>query len=202
VLGFYVSSHPLARHEAQIRAFGNATIGRLASLEDQTSVTVGGLIAGVRLRTDKNEKRYAQLLFEDMEGAVNVMVFNKTYERVRDTLAEDRIVFVRGRVDRRQNEPGIIADDVTPVERAEELLTRQAVICLDAAGLEAAKLEELKELLKAHRGEVPLQFRLRTHNRCLVELRAGREFGVRPSRHLVEDVTRLLGEGHLVYSGA
>jgi DNA polymerase III subunit alpha len=201
VLGFYVSSHPLARYENQLQAFATATTSELAHLEDQATVTVGGLIAGIRLRTDRNENRFAQVVLEDMDGAVTVMLFHRTYERVKGMLEEDRIVFVQGRLDRRQSEPSIIADNLVPLEAAEEQLTQYAVIQLAGAGLDQPQVEELGALLESHRGDVPLQFRVQAANHCEVSIRAGRQYAVRPSRHLVRDVTGLLGEGHLLYNG-
>lgn len=201
VLGFYVSSHPLAQYVDMIRAFGNATIGRLPEMEDKCSITLGGLIAAIRQRTDKNNRRYAQVTLEDMDGAVNVWVFSKTYEKVRELLAEDKIVFVQGRLDRSRDEPSVMADDVVPLEQVEERLTRRAIISMDAAGLEAARLQELMQLLENHRGDVELYFRVKAHNRRVVDIRAGRGYGVKPSRHLASDVAGFLGAGHLTYSG-
>ncbi len=201
VLGFYVSSHPLARHADQIRAFATCGLGDLARMEDQATVTIGGLIAGVKLRMDKHDKRYAMLVLEDIDGAITVFCFNKTYEKVKDLLQEDRIVFIIGKVSRRKDDPAIFADDVIALERAEECLTRSVIIKLDSAGLERSRLQELKELLMAHQGNVPLRLHIKTHNRCLVDVRTSRGLYVKPSRHLTEDINRFLGEGHLVYNG-
>src|SRR5690606_3690538 len=50
VLGFYMSSHPLARHEAIIEAFRTHTVDQLAELPDKVEVVLGGIIAGVKVR--------------------------------------------------------------------------------------------------------------------------------------------------------
>ena len=200
VLGFYVSSHPLAEYTRQINAFSNVRTSRLSTMDDQSGVTIGGLIGSVRLRTDRNNKRYAQVMLEDMEGAVTVMVFASIFEKVKAELIADKIVFVQGRVDRSRDEPSIIAEDIIPLAEASERLTQFALISIDAAGFEPARLEEMKDLVQTHRGEVPLYFRVKTHNRRTVLIRAGREFCIRPTRHLSEDMAKFLGEGHLAYS--
>jgi DNA polymerase-3 subunit alpha len=200
VLGFYVSSHPLAQHEKMLKAFASASTAELYNLEDQSSATVGGLIQTIRLKTDKNNNRYAQLTFEDMHGAVGVMIFNKTYERVKDLLKEDAIVFIQGKVDRRRDEPSILADEVIPLEEAEERLTRVAIISVDGGNFSAEQNESLRKLLMAHRGDKPVLFDIRTRNNCRVLVRAGREYGVKPSRHLSTDVEKLLGTGRFACS--
>lgn len=200
VLGFYVSSHPLARHAGKIRHFATATTATLAEKEDGSLVTIGGLIAEVRLRTDKNNRRYAQIVLEDMEGVVTVWIFNKTYETCRDLLHEDAMIFVQGKLDRSREEPTIKADLVIPFDEVEERLTDHAVLTLDAPGLGEDQLDALQDLLRAHRGEVPLYLRVRAHNRRLAIIRTGREFSIKPSARLKEEITRLLGENRLLYS--
>ncbi|MBN2712643.1 MAG: DNA polymerase III subunit alpha [Planctomycetes bacterium] len=200
VLGFYVTSHPLAQYKDQIDAFSSSSVSRLSTLEDQTQVTIGGMIVDIKLGTDKRDKRYARLTFEDIDGAVSAMCFSRTYEEVKEFLEVDRIVFIRGKVDRRRDEPNLIVDEIIPLEKAAETLTKLAIINLDAAGLEDERVGGMMDLLKAHKGDVPLYFRVRTHNRRLVTIRAGRGFSVRPTTHLANDISRFLGEGHLRYS--
>lgn len=200
VLGFYVSSHPLSEHIDQIRAFARTSVGQLETLRDRSVVCLGGLINEVRLFTDKNERRFARLSVEDMDGTVQVVVFASVYEKVKDILAADRIVLIKGKLDRGGNEPSILADEVIPLEEVEAKMTRSAVIRLDASEFREDQLGGLTDLLRTHRGEVPLIFSIRTPNRRRVSVRAGREYWVRPSKHLTNDVARFLGERRLVYS--
>jgi DNA polymerase-3 subunit alpha len=49
---------------------------------------------------------------EDLEGAVEVMFFPATYQSAAVHLVEDAVVLVRGRVDKRDDTPKIVANEV------------------------------------------------------------------------------------------
>lgn len=200
VLGFYISSHPLARFDDKLRAFANATTARLPEMDHECSVTIGGQLSAVNLRMDKKNRRYAQLVVEDMEGSVRVMVFSSIYEDVKEFLIPDSIVFVLGKLDRSQKDPSILADRIIPMEKAEAELSKFAIISVEAAGLQEAWLDPLRDLVKAHRGEVPLFFNVKAHNRKHVLIRAGGAYRVRPTEHLTKDIEALMGEGHIRYT--
>ncbi len=202
VLGFYVSSHPLAQYEGYIKAFANTRIGELDTRQHESQVTVGGLIVSVKLGLDKKERRYARIGIEDMDGVVSAMVFSRQFEEVKHLLEEDRIVFIKGKLDRSRDEPNIITDEIIPIEDAEAKLTRSVVIKLDSPGMSPDTVSEIRDLLVAHKGEVPLFFRVRSHNFRDVSIRAGREFSVKPSRQFATDIEKLLGDGHLVCCSA
>ncbi len=198
VLGFYVSAHPLSEHRDAIRTFSNADTDRLQRMNDGAPVVIGGLIADVQLRLDKKERRYARLVLEDLDGAVNAVVFNSVFEECKELLKEDRIVFFCGRLDRSREEPSLLVDEVVPLELAEEKLAGSAVISVDA-NVGDEQIEALKDLLRAHHGDKELYLRIRTPRRQVVEVRAGRKYGIKPSPMLLGEIERLFGEGHLYF---
>ncbi len=202
VLGFYSSSHPLAEHAARLDAFATSSIGGLADFDDGASVVVGGMISKVFLKNDKNGRRFAALEIEDMGGKVRGIVFSRVYEEVKDSLAEDRVVFIEARLDKSRDEPSLVANAVIPLEEAEERLAVRAVLNLSMAELEDAdgKLDSLRELVGRHRGDTRLFFRLLAPE-GRVEVRAGDRYNLKPSRELVESVNGLFGQGALRLGG-
>jgi DNA polymerase-3 subunit alpha len=201
VLGFWVSNHPLARQAGRLRAFGSHTTQDLRDADDGAAVTLGGVITEIRLRTDRNDNRYAQLVLSDVEGAVTVWVFNRVFEETRELLAEDAVVFIRGRADRRRDEPTVMAEEVIPMEEAEARLTRCVVLNLDGGLLDEEPLGRIRSVVEAHRGEVPLLVRLRTGKGDTVLVRAGRGCAVRPGPELMQAMREAVGEGRLAFSG-
>ncbi len=112
LLGVYVSSHPLMELSVDYAHAVNATCIDITPARQGRFVSVLGMIAGVRTILTKKGDRMAFVTLEDMEGACDVTVFPKLYEKARDLLVEGRIVLVRGKVDVRNERAGILADDI------------------------------------------------------------------------------------------
>lgn len=201
VLGLYVTSHPLASYAPQLKAFSNTRVAKLMDTADGATVTIGGMISGVRVKTDKKDRRYAQLMLEDLDGSVRVMVFSKQYEEFKDRLVEDSIVFMNAKLDRSRDEPTLICNDITPMAQAVEKLTGKAVLTLQAQDLNDEDLKKLQEVVQQNAGPVPLVFSLRTGTNHVVTVNAGRKFSVQPSERLTAQIKELFSDGRLHYQG-
>jgi DNA polymerase-3 subunit alpha len=164
-LGFYVSQHPLDHHRQTLATFRNATLAELAELEENMEVVVGVMVTRVQVRRTRRGQtageRMASLGLEDHTGKIEAVVFPEAFAKLEPLLREDGILFVRGKVDRRREEPSLIVSHAIPLEEAPLKLTRQVRITLrgaeSAAADEAAatklrdELERLRELLDAER---------------------------------------------------
>ena len=62
---------------------------------------------------------------EDMFGMITVTVFPRTYEEKPDIWVEDTVVIVRGEVQVRRDEPGILCNNVTEFKAVEEEMNRK-----------------------------------------------------------------------------
>jgi len=112
LLGVYVSSHPLMELSVDYQHVVNATCVDITPARRGRFVSVVGMIARLRTILTKKGDRMAFITLEDMNGACDVTVFPRLYEKVRDLLVEGRIVLVQGKVDVRNERAGILADDI------------------------------------------------------------------------------------------
>jgi len=202
VLGFYVSSHPLAEHEVVLRHFSTASTATLAQYPDGTEVVLGGMIGAVRLLFTKKGRnagaKMAAFNFEDLAGKTSCIIFPEDYEKHQELVRKDSIVFVRGQVDRRREEPSLRVSDVYTLEEGQLALTQAVVLRLHEVGLDDELMDNLRKVLAAHPGTVPIYIELvsRTHGRTI--LRAGDSLRVSANAAFQHDVEALLGEEHLV----
>ncbi len=116
MLGLYVSDHPLFGLEHVLAKEADVSIAALneeGAVEDGKVVNLAGILSGVQRRITKQGKAWASATLEDLDGAVEVLFFPNTYELVGQYIAEDAIVVVRGRVDRRDDQPRIMAMDLS-----------------------------------------------------------------------------------------
>ena len=137
----------------------------LAGKKDGEWVTVGGMIAECkRIRTKKGDPMMFATL-DDLEGQVELLVFNSAYAANADKVALDKIVIVRGRVDHKEaGETKLVAQEVTVFEPSAEELLQAAEQAASAAvlrrltlqvspGVPDSFLEDLKEVVSHHRGD-------------------------------------------------
>jgi DNA polymerase-3 subunit alpha len=153
VLGFYITKHPLAKHERLLDACGTATTADLTRFKDGDEVIVGGLVTGVRMvttRTGRNAgKPIGIVTLEDLAGKVEAVVFSEELTRYRPLLVADAVVFVVGVVDRKREEPSVRVSRVVPVDRATTEFAKALLIDVT----ETTPLDELTRLFQANRGE-------------------------------------------------
>ncbi|MCC7144816.1 MAG: DNA polymerase III subunit alpha [Phycisphaeraceae bacterium] len=134
VLGFYVSSHPLDEHRGTLRRFSSATLTDFRRVPAEVEVVVGGIFTRVRTTVTKSGRnpgqKMAMFTIEDGSAAVEGVIFAEAYAVFAPLLTLDRVVFLRGKVDRRREEPNLIVEEVIPVEQAATRLTRTVKIVI------------------------------------------------------------------------
>ncbi len=131
LLGLYLSEHPMGEVADRVGAFVTAYSGDLAdeSLDGQR-VVVAGIVVAVRIVVTKAKQTMAVATLEDLQGAIEVVVFPRIYEQTREVWQEGSILVVAGRVDHRGEEVSLLADLALPWEIAEtrgpEAVAREA----------------------------------------------------------------------------
>ena len=194
MLGLYVSDHPLLGVEHILSAGADATIADLTgSCDDGAIVTVGGIIAGLTRKVTKTGSPWAVIQLEDLDGGVETLFFPATYAQVSHQLVEDEVVFVKARVDKREDVPRLIAmeltvPDITQGPRGPLTVSLQAARCVPDL------VTRLKGVLSTHPGTTEVRLQLLTSAR-ITTLRLDDGLRVNVSTSLVADLKELLGAG-------
>ncbi|NUM56362.1 MAG: DNA polymerase III subunit alpha [Candidatus Hydrogenedentes bacterium] len=203
MLGLYVSSHPLAKYSRILERYSSHSIAALKDLRDGTEVTVGGLIANVKQHiTQRGNKKMAFVTLETLEGPCEVTVFPDLYEQKAGLLVSDMAVMIAARISFRNDEPGLIASDVIPIDEAPDRLTRAVHIRLTTIGLDETLIERLAEILGERPGKCDVYLHCVTPEHEDVTVHATSACKVAPSQELCDEVEGLLGEDTLWFSGA
>jgi DNA polymerase III subunit alpha len=167
-LGLFLSYHPLKEVRHALRAKVDCSLAEIRDKKDGEWVTVGGMIAECkRIRTRKGDPMMFATL-DDLEGQVELLVFNSAYAANEEHVDVDKIVIVRGRVDHKEaGEVKVVAQDVEAFQpTAEEVLlaTEQAAaepaakrLTLHVSpGVQESFLDELRDVVVQHPGEYEL----------------------------------------------
>ena len=202
MLGLYVSDHPLMGLEPLL---ATKTDRAIASLADETVlpsgsvVTVAGLASTVQRRVTKKGDTWAVVTLEDLEGSIEVMVFPQSYAQVGVRLAQDAVLVVKGRLDRRDDGLQLIAMEVTEPDLTDARVG-PVVLSVPAARCTPPLVSSLREVLSSHPGTTEVRLRLEGRGRTTV-MRLDDGYRVAPSPALMGDLKALLGPGCLVNGG-
>jgi DNA polymerase-3 subunit alpha len=195
LLGFYLSGHPLDDHAAEVAAFQVHTVAQLREM-DEVETRVCGLITKVDVRTtQKDKKPWARVVFEDLTGSLEVLVFPDTYAALPRALSVGDIVVVSGSLDRRDDAPKVRAVQVLSLPEAQEELLRELVLQLSLDDwLDASRWAELRELVMDFPGPVKLRLVCsRASDSASVELAPADHYGIIWSADFKARLEKFLG---------
>jgi DNA polymerase-3 subunit alpha len=153
MLGLYVSDHPLLGVEHVLRSHTDMTISELLgeSLPDGV-VTIGGLITGIQRKVSRQGASWAVVNVEDLEGAIEVLFFSNTYNQYALSLTEDRVVVVKGRFSRTDEQVRFTALEMKMPDIS-GAPTGPLLITLPATQVTPPIVERIKEILRSHPGK-------------------------------------------------
>ena len=198
MLGLYVSDHPLLGLEHVLSNGTDCTVGQLLLDEDRphnSTVTVAGLVTSVQRKITKNGDPWATIVLEDLEGAIEVLLFPSSYRLAAPYLTEDAILRVRGQLDKERESIQLRGQEVT-VPDIEQGGDGPVVLSLPVTRCTEPVVHQLRDVLRTHPGvtEVRLKLLMRDTTRVM---RLDDNLRVTPSPALFADLKQLLGPGCL-----
>jgi DNA polymerase-3 subunit alpha len=198
MLGLYVSDHPLLGLEHVLANSSDCTIGQLMLDEDRqdgSPVTITGLITTVQRKITKRGDAWAMITVEDLDGAIDVLLFPSAYQLAGPHLVEDAIITVKGRLSRQKDQPEIHGQEVS-VPDLSDGPSGPVVISLPSTRCTPPVVAQLKDVLGTHPGMTEVRLRLLTREQTMV-MRLDDRLRVTASPALFADLKQLLGPGCL-----
>lgn len=106
ITGLYLSGHPLEDYSSAIHTASTAKVSELlTSTEDGTSkfhdgdlVHMVGMVSGIRVHLTKQNSTMARAVFEDLTGAMELVIFSKPYQESGSFIKEGAVVLIHGRL--------------------------------------------------------------------------------------------------------
>jgi DNA polymerase III subunit alpha len=200
MLGLYVSDHPLFGVEHVIARESDCSLADLMADDAERPrgdrseaqiVKVGGILSGVQRKVTKQGNQWATSTLEDLGGAIEVLFFPQTYQTYATSITEDAVVVVKGKVDRREDVPKLIAMDlIIPDLSAGD--SGPFVVSMPVTRCVPPVVERLREVLCTHPGPTEVHLRLHGHERTTV-VRLDDKLRVAASSALIGDLKELLG---------
>ena len=198
MLGLYVSDHPLLGVEHILRSAVDVPLSQLTddSVAHDQVITVGGLITQVQRKVSKNGNSWAIVSIEDLEGAVDALFFAGTYAAHAMNLVEDRVVVIRGRLDKREELPRFTALEMHMPD-VNQAPAGPLVITIDVTRVNAPMVERMKEILRSHPGAREVHLKIQDGAKATI-MKIDDDLRVTASPSLSADLKSVLGPDCLV----
>ena len=170
--GLYLSGHPLDEYVDSLKVQTSTNIENIYKsyqiikenfntsdlskdiIHDEQRVILGGIIAEYNQKITRNNTMMAFLKLEDLSGIIEVIVFPKTLDKVRDKLKEDALVVIKGRVSIKEDElPKLICETVEPLEKI-----NTSKVYVRSKNLEEGKalMQELRKIPDYYKGDTTI----------------------------------------------
>ena len=207
-IGIFITEHPLKAVREALRVKADCTCAEVMDRRDGEWIKIGGMVTEckkIRTRTG------SQMMFatvDDLDGAVEVVVFEKALAGNEAAMALDEIVLIKGRVDHKEaGKVCVIVQEVSPfkpteaeVAKAKALAAEKAAavpralsLRLDAARLPATVIDDLRRLFEDYPGDAEVVLEMQTRSGAR-RLRLGEAYKVSArNAALKAELSRLLG---------
>lgn len=201
-MGTFLSSHPLDGKREAIRAASDCSIEEVKGREDGTWVKTGGIITEYRKQRTRAGKMMAFATLSDIESEIELIVFNADDSEKTAAIQADAVVLVKGRVDQKEEGTKLVVQGAKVFEPTEaeiekakrEIAKREEpfAVRVGEGQLDLDMLEDIKDLIARHGGEVDLVLAIDSDGRER-RLKLGPDFRVRRSPALRLEFDQLVG---------
>ncbi|WP_455223100.1 DNA polymerase III subunit alpha [Kaarinaea lacus] len=197
-LGLYLTGHPIARYEGELKDIITSSIANLNPTSNQT-MTVAGLIVAMRTMNTKRGDKMAFITLDDRSGRVELAVFSEPFLQYRELLAKDRLVVVEGDVSIDDYTGGVkmSAQKIYDISRAREAFASRLLVTVDHEKAGNGFVNSLVKVLTPFKeGHCPVYLNYRGST-ARANIRLGDQWSVHPTDELIHRLNELAGESNV-----
>ncbi len=159
-MGIYVSGHPLALYQPFVNALKYNNSAEIITkseknqrgFHDKDSVKICGIISSMKIHTTKNGGQMAFTVLEDMNGAIEGIIFPTIYNNVKPLLKADKILFVQGKISSKDGEEAKILVDVIETESEFMNKLKNKTLCVNLKSSNSELIEKVKIIAEKYKG--------------------------------------------------
>lgn len=210
MLGLYISGHPLEEFRKEIEKYTNINTMQIQEgldeyaetnklpYKDGQAVKYAGIINSIKKKFTKNNKIMAFITIEDLYGSIETIAFENCYQASGNSLMEDNIVMVEGRLSIREDEGNvtIIANKIEDFSKAvkENTVTipTRKELYLNITNLNDEQKDKLRGAIKFFTGD---------RNNCGVKIVNGENVapagGIFANEQILEEFRQIVGNENI-----
>lgn len=184
ITGFYITGHPLDEFKNYLDNLPAISVLNEGTLRDKQLVRVGGMLVDAKRHTTKKGDTMCFAVLEDYTESIEVTVFPKVFYQSVNLLVKDTPVIIQGRIDVTADGIKLLADKIWHLK---DYVPEYYLKLSDGErGIE--QQTELKKIMAAHRGSLPVFIHLNGKWQTL-----NQNFYLDDSKETLEELKKLLG---------
>lgn len=191
-IGFYLSGHPFAAYEKEVRGFIKTTLARLTPRKEPQ--LIAGFVTAIRTKVG-NRGKMAFVQLDDGSAKREVSVFAETFDTHRTRLREDVVLVIEGKVSEDNFSGGlrIVVDKVFELGEARSRFARSLAIRLGEGFSDVARLRSTLTPYRSDDAGCPIRLSYR-NPQAQGDLILPPEWGVRLDDGLLLSLRDWLGD--------
>jgi DNA polymerase III subunit alpha len=199
LLGFYITGHPLAKFSDIINTYSSDNLRNIAEYKDNLGVRIGGIVKTVQTKISKKGSQYQILAFEDLNGVMECMVYEKCLEKMQQNgveLVEDMPIFIEALTSKREETERLklVAENITPLQAVIEHHTEEIHLHVYEGSTSHETVNELLQLCQNNPGEAKVIICISTVSGEIVFIESSHKYRVNVNEQLLESIKGILGE--------
>ncbi|PKN36093.1 MAG: DNA polymerase III subunit alpha [Deltaproteobacteria bacterium HGW-Deltaproteobacteria-19] len=194
LIGFYITSHPLAFVEQKLKRVATADIETLKGMQDKETVSFGGIVSAIKELKTKRKDTMAYVTFEDLKGSVEVIVFGETYRQYEALLKGADPLLVTGTLDADEENVRVKATEILNLAEIADHPFSSVHFEVNASRFQPEDLATLKALILKYPGKYEGFLHLHV-NGCETVIFLGQDARMDISDELKTEAEQFLGEG-------
>ena len=202
VLGYYLSSHPLAAYVEKLQTFCSHTTASLGNVKDREDVVLGGMMSSVKhthvkkVRDASSPTKYAMFDLEDMDGSIRCIMWPTEFAKQGELIQPDAIIIARGVLDRRGgDEANLIVNELIPLDDLDQRFTTGVELFIDQTRHGDDVIKQVQEIVRGYPGKRDLKLIIKLEDGTVVHI-ASNKHRIEINDELRERLVDLLGEGN------
>ncbi len=193
LLGFYLTGHPLDRYRVDVQSFSSCSSSALAEKTEGDMVVWLGMITKILPRFDKDGKPWVILEAEDFEGTVELKVWPRNYDRVRELLEPEALVAFKGRINHWRGANQIDVQDAKPIDELRKAVCKSILVEWDVGRFTERSLTDFRRITDLNRGRRPIELHLRHPEVGIVRFEFEKPLRVNPTDECLDALQKLEG---------
>ena len=164
--GLFLSGHPLLRWKPYCTLLRLPETADILRMRDHAQFMLLCMIQEVRQITTKKGDKMCRMTVSDFSGEAECIVFQSLYPMVQNLLMPDTVVWIKGKVSRKDREVQLICDGVMQ-EKAFADLTAGKMLCCKVDDNAQEQMKAVMEICRRFPGDTPLCFWLNQSRKYL-----------------------------------
>lgn len=120
-LGFFINNHPMEILEDEIKNFSNTNIKKILDSNSLQEIKIIAFINEIKKLKTKKGETMAIVSLLDITGEIEGAIFPNNYTQYLENIKEEKIVFVKAKVDEKMNKRNLIINEIIEYNKFKEL---------------------------------------------------------------------------------